>query len=139
MARSTIDLTGDEKLLQKMESLEKKDAMKAVRKAVRAGFKLVLQSVKSRIPVDTGAMKKHTKLRAGKRSRFKYTMTIDYPKRSQLGIDEGDKHYYPAVIEYGDGKRKAYKPMRKGFDSRASAAQSRFRRVLWAEILKAIK
>lgn len=99
----TISLEGEKELIRKFETLEPKVARKVVRQAVRKGGKTLLQATKAKVPVDTGKLKKFIKLRSekNKRKSGRIGVRVWPPLREDLDIDPSDRHYYPAVVEFG--------------------------------------
>jgi HK97 gp10 family phage protein len=54
----SIDLLGDKELMRKLDKLSSKIGRSVLRKAVRAGTPDVLKDARSRVPKDTGNLKK---------------------------------------------------------------------------------
>lgn len=99
-------IQGMEALLKKLDGLSKKEANKALRKALRAGAKIVQAKAKQTIPRKSGKGAKALKVRAAKRSRKKGpgVMVIADGKNN---LFKGDS-FYLGFQEYGwkTGKRK---------------------------------
>ena len=53
-----VDLTGDKELMRKLDKLSAKIGRRVLRKAVRAGGAPIVKAAKSRVPKDTGNLKK---------------------------------------------------------------------------------
>lgn len=127
-----ITLLGDKALQKKFAKLHLKAQKKVFLKANRKAAKVLLKSIKSKAPVDTGALKRNIKIRKIDRSRTKIGLTIRTGTREEMGISEKSKWYYPAIVEYGNPKKQlpAKSYMRAGFNS----AESQARKVLASEI-----
>jgi HK97 gp10 family phage protein len=54
----SIDLLGDKELMRKLDKLSSKMGRSVLRKAIRAGTTPVLKDARSRVPVNTGNLKK---------------------------------------------------------------------------------
>jgi HK97 gp10 family phage protein len=119
-----FNVKGDEGLRKMLQSLTPKLARKALRPALRAGAKKVMNAAKARAPFLTGALAKGDwKVRAGKSSRkvAKVKMRVLLPTRESLGIPADAKHYYPAVLEYG-GKTQDPHPFLRPATNESTAA-----------------
>lgn len=134
-----ISILGDKALTRSFNKLAYKTQRKFTRKALRAGAKVVQQEYKARVPVDSGALKRGIKVRAGQRSRKYLRINIITPERDKLGISADDKWYYPAVIEYGGVKKDgtvipAQAPGRKALEAKEDEAIRTIGRTLWQQI-----
>ena len=112
----TLELEGFKEVGKVFATLEPKMQKQALRPSLRAGAKVVLFFQKANIPSDTGRWKKSMKIKSLKRSRREIGVNIVSGTRDELGISPDDKHYYPAVIEYGDHRRgiPPRSPLRRG-------------------------
>lgn len=150
-----VILTGDKQLEQAYESLEKKVQNKATRKAVRAGAKVLLEATKANVPIgpgnkhhEGGLFRKSLVVRAmkGRRGRIGVSVRIKNVEKIitiTQGLRgkkvKGVRHFYPAVIEYGDEHRQPLAPMRRAFDSKKGAALSAMRQIMETEVYAAAK
>jgi HK97 gp10 family phage protein len=89
----SLEIKGIEELTAKLEALGKNGTKKVMRQAMRAAMKPMLDAVKSKIPVETGEMKRNVKLRALKRSRTQFGYKVE------LADPTGELGAVP--IEYG--------------------------------------
>ena len=89
MARFRVDLKGEEELFKKLRTLRKTMQKKIVRQAQRPAFKIVEQTAKAIVPVETGRLRRSIKTRAVKRSRKRFGVMVrtDVP--------------YAAPVEFG--------------------------------------
>lgn len=99
--------------------LQKKILKKVVRKAARP----VLEAARARAPVDTGALEETLSIRSSQFGRGWFAKNnvgakVVTAKRERLNIDEDDKGYYPAVMEFGrkDGTIPAQPYLRPALD-----------------------
>ena len=100
-----IELQGVEELRRKLLALEPKVARKVLRKALRAGAKIVHARAKQNIPQGgTGVFARSLKVRAMKRTRRK---TIGVAVETREGWYKGEA-FYGAFVEFGhkQGSRK---------------------------------
>lgn len=104
MDRISVRLLGDKELRAVLAGLGGPKLKSALRKALRAGGKIVLALAKSRVPRDTGALARGLRLRALKRSRVRLGVRVMTPPREKLKIDPDAKGYYPAHVELGHKK-----------------------------------
>lgn len=142
MARRTsksfdIRLIGGRKMQRRFDAIDQKTRGKVLRKALRAGGKLIHAQAKINTPVLTGARRRATKLRALKRSRKRVGVQI-IVDRNALGIP-GGKYFYPAAGEYGTDDQDADQAMRKALESKRAAANEKVRDTLWAGIRDAAR
>lgn len=105
-------LTGDKRLLDKLNQLKKTDAKAAIRKGTRAGAKIVQARAKQSAPIRTGTLRQSIKVRALPRSR-KWTGTM---ARAQV--------FYGAFLEYGTKHIKARHYMRQATDDTKQQAMT---------------
>lgn len=94
-----IRVFGDKELQRKLKALPLILQKKILRSAMRAGGKIVLDSAKQRVPVDTGALQASLKLRAMKRSKNVLGVQILTGKGFFVG-----KQFYGAFLELGTHK-----------------------------------
>jgi len=126
-----ITLLGDKKLNKAFGALAVIDQRKVMRKSQRAAFKPVLKSAKANAPVRTGKLKKSLKLRALKRSRNRSGVFVRTGTRSELGIPENAKYYYPAHVELGHSDVAPVPFLRNAFDSNKDRVWRKFHVMLW--------
>lgn len=132
-----VKLVGDIKLRRLMKSLPNKDVKKAIRKAARAGAKIITAETKSLAPVgETKRLRRAIKTRAAKRSR-KY---IGVVTSIGEGNFQGDT-FYGAFVEFGHkvGARKLANRAEvegQGFMLKAAKNKKRAAGAKAAEVLK---
>lgn len=99
--RFAIQVQGGPALRRKLEALGR-DVKPVMRKAMRAGGKVILPAVKANAPEISGRLKRGIRLRAAKRSRRYVGITVT----SSKGFFKGDD-FYTAFQEFGwkTGKR----------------------------------
>ena len=114
-SRGPITLKGGDKLLVKLARLTSAEAKKVIRKALREGARPVQQKAKASVPVNTGALRKSVKIRAGKRTR-KQEVSIWVGTGDQDNLFTG-KTFYGGMIEYGTNKMAAQPFMRPAWDT----------------------
>ncbi len=90
--RTTVQLTGADKVQGKLNTLRKRVRSKIVRKAVDAGALIVLRSVRSRLKKRTGQAVKALG-RKGKTSRFGYYSKVG--SRTGFSINYKGRAYDP--------------------------------------------
>lgn len=133
-----VVVTGHRKIDRKLRGLEPKVAKKVIRQSFRRNMKPVLTEAKALSPVDTGAMRKAMKLRAGKRSR-KYAARMLITIRPE-DIDRdvyllADEAPYPVYPEFGTEYQEAQEPLRRA----ANQSRKPFRRAVAKDILRGIE
>jgi HK97 gp10 family phage protein len=96
-----ISLLGDKELQSRLDGLEPAVAKKIVRKAIRVIGNDIRNDARALAPVKTGALRRSIKVRAIRRSRGRMGVIVRTGTREELGIENDDKGYYPAVQEYG--------------------------------------
>lgn len=97
-----IQVKGGAALRRKLRELADKDVKAVMRKALRAGAKVVLPEARSNAPVLTGKLKRNIRVRSAKRSRRYVGATVT----TSEGFFKGDD-FYTAFQEFGwrKGKR----------------------------------
>ena len=97
------DIVGAKELEAALKALPKTVANKVVRKALRSGGKVILGAMKAKCPVETGALLKALKVRAGRRRRNSYTIVVGASSKDFTG-----KQFYASFVEMGhlQGSRK---------------------------------
>lgn len=133
----TIDIFGDKQLSRLLMELPEANRRFALRPALLQSTKRIKTAIVqhlSGIPVKprTGkylfamAGQKPTLIRA-KTGLTGYVLKM--PRRAELGIDPGDDHFYPAVIEYGSpldySRWPAYMPIRRAVNSNEVSEKAR--------------
>ncbi len=119
----TIQLTGIDDILRKLNTLDDRVAKKVVRKEVRGGTKVIADEAKARSLVDEGTMKRSISVRARKkRRRGEISMNLIFNVRKFPKLTRGStkqrRYFYPAAIEYGTNKMKAKPFVRPAWDSK---------------------
>jgi HK97 gp10 family phage protein len=97
-----IDVIGAPELKAVLAALEPKVAKKLTRQAMRKAQKIVLADAKRLVPVDTGQLKKSLSIRALKRSRSRFGVSV----QTKEGLFKGEQ-FYGGFIELGTKKMQA--------------------------------
>ena len=128
----SITLVGAKELERKLSTLEKKTAKKIIRKAVRAGTKIIHNAVKENALSMVGGkmgslLKKNVIVRAWKKQRrggygVGVSLRKDVPEFVSISA-AGKKSYIPAAIEYGHDNAAALPFMRKAYDAHGEKAK----------------
>jgi len=136
-----IDISGlgDARLQARLKRLDAKVQKKVVRKALRAGAKMVLAAARALVSADTGALRAGLKPRALKARRGTFGVQVMTPTREQLGIPADASGYYPAVLEYGAEGHPARPFLRPALDQARSTATSAIREAIVQGIDEAAK
>lgn len=111
MAKVYNQINGAGELAKILGDFEKKLQTKVLRKAMRDGAKEFLKEVKARTPVDTGFLKKNSKIKAAKRKKNFIGFQI------VIGSGGDKREYIAAFIEYGTFKFPARPFIRPAFDA----------------------
>jgi len=133
----TASVQGGEKLIKRLESLERKIAGKVLRTALRAGAKVYQAAYQANYPRRTGRTARKITVRAGRRSRKGSSFRVLLRDAAELVTTskKGKRHFPPAVIEYGTATREAIAPGRRAFDE----ASGKAKQVLADELRAGIK
>jgi HK97 gp10 family phage protein len=123
-----ISLLGDKLLAKKFARFTDKMQNQIFKKAAKAAAVPVVLSAKSNAPVKTGAMRDSIKAKVFTKRGLIGALVLT-GNRETLGIDEEDKYYYPAIVEY---KTKPF--LRPALDSN----EGRVRQILMQELRKAV-
>ncbi len=100
-----LEVRGTEQLKRHLDQLADVEIRKILRKAMRAGAKVILPAARANAPVGaSGAVRRGIRVRAAKRSRRYIGITVTLGK----GFFQGDE-FYGAFQEFGwkTGKRKS--------------------------------
>lgn len=123
-----ISVLGDKQLEHMLAQLPRKSQARIVRRSLRDSVKrlhsaLLKNVMGSPVGIRTGrlAMAIASMQVKSKRRRNELRYAIMLPTREELGISPQDKHYYPAVLEYGAPHMPARAPMRRAVDDNAKA------------------
>ena len=141
----SIDLVGDRKLQRAFSKLAGNVQKQYVRKALRAGAKEIMPTVKARASVISPRLARGMKIRALRRSRRRIGVRILTPTRDELGILAKDPHFWPAAQELGwtvkGGGRvmPARSYLRSALHDKRAAAQEKIRRELWIHIRNGVR
>lgn len=114
--KKAIRIEGTEALKRALADLPKKLQNKVIRQALRAGAKVFSQEVKAEAPKETGALKRSTKVKAGKRKK-------DYLSVNVI-VTGGHPDSVPIFVEYGTVKMEADPFLARSFDKRESAVET---------------
>ena len=139
----SVRVVGDKEVQRRLNELDAKISKKIVRRIFRAHAKKVRERVVrnlSGFPVQrrTGtlqmAMMSAPIRAASRRPRRLIRIGIAWPSRTELGIDAGDPHFYPAAVEYGHGTVPPKPFMRPAIDNYKSLDVWRITRALRAAL-----
>lgn len=102
-----VRLEGTAQLIEALKQFEPVLRKKLARRSTRKAAKPVQASARARVPVRTGLLKKGIQIRSAKRSRKSPIVGVSVitAARQRLNIEEGDKYYYPTIVEYGAASR----------------------------------
>lgn len=134
-------VTGIPEIDAKLRTLEFRVQSKLLRQAMRKGMKLVLADAKARAPVDTGLMARSVKLRAMRRSRSRQGLLVQVNSAEGLvkTTKAGERYFYPAVVEFGDGETPAHPFLRPAYDRQGPPARDVTMRELLSGTLREVK
>jgi len=108
MAIARVHLTGAKAIALALGKLETKLSRKVATKALRAGAKVVQTEAKRIAPVQSGALRKSIKVRAGKNHKTYRSIIVG----SGAKWFTGDK-FYAAFVEFGHRSGKASNSIRR--------------------------
>ena len=102
-----VQLSGVKEVTKALAQFHPTLQKKLQRRATRRAAKPVQDTAKSLAPIRTGTLRKNILIRAIKRKRGSRIIgaKVVTATRERLGIDEDDKFYYPAIMEYGAASR----------------------------------
>ena len=144
MATITVRVDGVNEVLVALGKLGPRLEGKVLRQAARKAGKVLLADAKSKVPVDTGGLKRGLKLRAQKGKRGRIAMRVMTPTREELARLYPDRAqemldsswYFPAAVEYGYTRRGVTKPpagfLRASFTENVEKAKTLMRAELYA-------
>lgn len=95
----TLDIRGQKELFAKLSALKRGSFTKVVRAGLKAGANIAKEIIKANTPVDTGALKKAVKVRAGKR-RQKGRITYLVSTSGKANLHTGSV-FYGGFVEFG--------------------------------------
>jgi hypothetical protein len=101
MARFDISILGDRELEEVLRFLPENLERKVLNRAIKEAAKIVLDDAKRLAPVDSGQLKRALHIRTMRRKRGRIGYLIASGTRSELGIADTAKGFYPAAIHYG--------------------------------------
>lgn len=107
-----FSLNGLPEVKKKLLALDKKLAKTLLKKAMRAALKPMKAAVKASVPVESGDLQKAVKIRANKKSRTSFGVSVGIGDRDFVG-----KQYYAAMVEFGTSKQPPQGNLRKAFDA----------------------
>jgi len=145
VALATLNLIGEKALQRKLAALGRTGANKVLRKALRAGAKVIRTEAQANAPVLTGDLRANIRVRAMKRRKQGVGVRVVVGD----GWYQGDQ-FYGAFLEFGHrvGSRRLGdaratvepKPfMRPAFDQKKDAAISEIETVLATGIVEEAK
>lgn len=103
-----MSIYGHEQVMRNLRKLEIGLQRKVLSRSIRDGMKYMAGRLKAASPVETGVMRSTVKVRVAKKKK-----RGEIKIQAQLGPDSrlvkftrtGERHFYPAVVEYGAPKR----------------------------------
>ena len=100
----TMTVFGDREVAAKFKTLPKRVQGKVLRQSLRPAAKIVNEEAKQQVPVDTGALRKSLKLRAGKKRKRGVVAIV---VQTGAGFFQGET-YYGGFVQFGHriGSRK---------------------------------
>lgn len=103
MFKVEANVSGVEELHKKLTTMERKVAVGFIRKALRAGAKIMLAAVKATVPVKSGFLRSKLRVKAGKSRRGTVAIDVAVGDRWFQG-----REFYGAFQEFGwkSGSRK---------------------------------
>lgn len=124
MAGVSVDISqiGDKGLVRALARLRGPTQKRVVRKAQVRAMRPILKATRALVPVDTGLLRKNIKAKSASSRKKGLVRVLSLPLRGVLGIEDSDKFFFPAVLEYGGKHSKAFAFLRGGFDSQESNA-----------------
>lgn len=122
-----IEVEGANKLVKKLERMNKKDSKAAVRKGSREGSKIVQKQAKANAPKKTGQLRKSIKVRSLPRSTKWVGTTVKATDPKAGPLEYGTKHIEPREF------------MQQAVDQQSRKAGDRFAEVTKEEIIKRSK
>jgi len=137
-----LELTGDEKLMAKLETLERSTQKAAVRPAADYAWTPVNKAAKRKAPVDTGALKRSI----GKKAKtYSTTGVVWVGVGARVGEDyvrtddKGNKRKpwkYLHLVEWGTADQQPQPFLRPAFDENKDEAERRLISKTWDYIEK---
>jgi HK97 gp10 family phage protein len=138
-----VNLNG---LEEKLHELGPKLAKSALRKALKAGAKILEDDAKSRAPVDTGALRESIKTKISmspKNDRGSASVGPMFDLASLKKGSDKDKSQSPGVygmiVEFGNKRQRASPFLRPAFDSKGEAVVAQFIKILADGLVEAAK
>lgn len=97
-----MKVQGLQEATQALRELDRKAQKRIVRKALRAGGKVIQDKARTEAPTRTGALKRNVKIRGGRASKGSVALNIGIGARDFTG-----KTFYGGFVQYGHriGKR----------------------------------
>jgi HK97 gp10 family phage protein len=122
-----VEFKGLEDLKKAFDLLPKKVAVKAASKAVRAGARIIQKAARSKVPVDSGNLRRSVTIKIlNKRRDAMQVAALVGPGSGYFSKKKGQKTgdgFYGFFVEYGTKRFKAKPFMRQAFDENKAAAQ----------------
>ncbi len=118
---SGMTMKGGRELLNTLTRLQGPETKKVLRKVLRAGAKPVQLKAKATVPINTGALRKSIRVKAGKRTRKK-EMSVWVGTGDQDNMFTG-KTFYGGMVEYGTQNMAAQPFMRPAWDTTKTRTQ----------------
>lgn len=107
--------TPDAAFRDRIRAAGEKIARRVAVPAVKAAAASLHSAIRDRIPVETGTARAALRLETEVASSGNASFTITYDT-SIVNQRSSNHFFYPAVIEYGDGRRPPIAPMRRALD-----------------------
>ncbi len=147
----TVRVEGLQELSQRISALNKTVANRVVRKAATAGARLIRDEAKSRVPVDTGLLKRNIVVKKFRdqgpgnvrygiglvSSKAVYSNNKTNRRKGRVGQSYyQDKAFYGHMVEFGTRKMKARPFLRPAFESQKEKAVDIVKNTLKEELDK---
>lgn len=137
-----FSVSGGDAVAYAIKKLGNKVGKKPIRKGLRAGAKVLQTAIKQEVPVRSGFLRKHVKVRAGKRNRDRIQVLATSGDPKSNNLNSGDA-WYGGAVEYGhdgggwyQGKVKANPFIVPAFDKNKGKAERTAQDTIKAEIRK---
>ena len=128
MIESSVNIEGMEELKKQLKKLDRRVRNNIVRSGMRAGASLVRREARSRVPVDTGNLKKNIKVSSRKRGE-KITAKVYIHQDG----------FYGRFIELGENPNQPARPfLRPAIDENQAQIIQAMKTKMWQRIRKEI-
>lgn len=136
------EVVGLKELQKRLKNLTSAKAKSAQRKALREQAKIVLNSMKANVPVDTGNLKKSLALKVDRdRATGDFIAKVGPAKKTRKGSDGARviaaDGWYAHFVEYGTARGQRPQPfLRPAWDTKKKTVDADLRRELLRQIIR---